>query len=109
MSLAIIKKAIQERKSLSFEYNKDGKIPGERVGNPHAVFILRRVDGTESTKVHIVQTGGVTDSLPNFPEFRTFDISELSGLKILESSTPFSIDDKYKPDSDMYKYVIAKV
>jgi hypothetical protein len=109
MSLTVLKKAIQERKSISFEYNKEGKVPGQRIGNPHAVFILRRLDETESTKVHIVQTEGVTDSVPNFPEFRTFDISELSGVEIIESKTPFPINDKYKPESDMYRYVIAKV
>lgn len=109
MSLIILRQAIKERKSVSFEYNREGKIKGERIGDPHALYVLRTKDGVESTKIQIVQTSGVTDSEPNFPEFKTFNITDLSDVKIIESTTPFPINDKYKPDSPMYKYVIEKV
>jgi len=109
MSLQLLIKAIQERKPISFEYNKAGKVAGIRIGNPHAVFIMRKKDSTESTKVHIVQTSGVTDSNPNFPDFRMFDIVELSNIKIIDGKPPFVINEKYNPESEMYKYVIAKV
>ena len=49
---------------VSFEYKDD---TGNRTGNPHAVFVLRRKDGTESTKVHIEQTAGVSNSGKPFP------------------------------------------
>jgi hypothetical protein len=62
MSLEILKEAIKKRLPIEFEYNKEGKIPGLRKGNPHAVFIMRKKDGSESTKVHVVQTSGVSDS-----------------------------------------------
>lgn len=109
MSLQLLKKAIQERKPISFEYNKAGKVSGKRIGNPHAVFIMRKKDNTESTKVHIVQTDGVTDSEPSFPDFRMFDILEISNIMIIEDACKFDIDDKYNPNWDGYKNVIAKV
>ncbi|EKN6004753.1 hypothetical protein AB8939_03900 [Yersinia enterocolitica] len=109
MSLQLLRQAIQARKPISFEYNKPGKIPGERIGNPHAIFIMRKKDQSESTKVHIVQVGGVTDSAPNFPEFRLFDIAEISNIKIIDVGAPFAIDGGYNPHWDGYKNVIAKV
>jgi len=94
---------------VSFEYNKQGKTPGLRVGNPHAVFIMRRKDGTESTKVHIVQVGGVSDSGQEFPSFRMFDLSELSDVEIDQSEGGFEISDDYNPEWSGYEFVIAKV
>lgn len=38
MSLKLLQQAIQQRKPISFEYNKEGKIAGERIGNTHAIF-----------------------------------------------------------------------
>lgn len=109
MSLQLLRRAISDRKSISFEYNKPGKISGERVGNPHAIFIMRTKDGNESTKVHLVQVDGVTDSEPNFPEFRMFNIEEIVNVKIIESDSPFEIDSKYNPVWPGYDNVIAKV
>ena len=109
MSLQVLRDSVQRRKPISFHYNKPGKTPGERIGNVHAIFIMRKKDGTESTKLHIVQTSGVTDSEPDFPEFRMFDIESLSNIKILEGESQFPINDKYNPEYDGYKNVIAKV
>lgn len=109
MSLQLLKKAISERKSISFGYNKVGKIQGNRIGNPHAIFIYRAKDGRESTKVHLVQIDGVTDSEPNFPEFRTFNIEEITNVTIIESSMQFDIDSKYNPVWFGYDNVIIKV
>ena len=109
MSLEILKEAIKKRAPISFEYNKPGKIFGLRLGNPHAVYIMRKKDGSETTKVDIVQTDGVSDSGQEFPSFRMFDLKELSNIKIETENTPFEISEQYKPESDRYKYVIAKV
>lgn len=110
-TLEILEQAINTRKSISFEYNKEGKIKGERIGNPHAVFILTAKVGEQSTKVHIVQTAGVSDSKLEkpFPDFRMFDIEKLDNLKILESASQFSIHEKYNPEWEGYANVIAKV
>lgn len=109
MALEALKAAIATRKPVSFQYNKEGKTPGHRVGNPHAVFILRRVDGTESTKVHIVQTGGVSDKGKEFPSFRMFDLSELSDVEMDASASQFEVSDEYNPEWVGYEFVIAKV
>ncbi|REE79415.1 hypothetical protein [Pantoea ananatis] len=110
MSLKVLKESIEKRKPISFQYNKVGKVAGERIGNVHAIFIIRRQsDGVETTKLHIVQTSGVTDTAPNFPEFRMFDIESISNVEILEDKPDFPINEKYNPEYSGYQNVIAKV
>ncbi|AYP22504.1 hypothetical protein ACSST1_04935 [Pantoea agglomerans] len=109
MSLKLLQQAIQERKPISFEYNKEGKVHGERFGNPHAIFIMRKKDESESTKVHLVQTAGVTDSDKGYNEFRMFDILEITNVKILDDESPFEIHPSYNPSWPGYASVIAKV
>lgn len=109
MSLNTLREAIDRKAVVTFEYNKAGKIAGQRIGNPHAVFIMRKNDGSESTKVHIFQTGGVSDSAQYLPDFRMFDILELSNVALVEGSQPFPISDKYNPEWEGYKYTIEKV
>src|SRR5882672_4366436 len=102
--------AIRSRSAVSFHYDKAGKAPGLRIGNPHAAFILRRKDGTESTKVDIVQTAGVSDTDPPvFPEWRRFDLVAISKVVVREEERPFRIDPRYKPDADPYNFAIAQV
>ena len=104
--------AIKTKKSISFEYNKPGKTTGTRVGNTHAVFIFTSKVGEKSTKVHIVQIDGVSDSKEEkpFPDFRMFNIEDLSNLSILENSPEFEpLFEKYNPEWDGYKDVIEKI
>jgi hypothetical protein len=108
MSLEILKKAIETRMPISFEY-KPAKTPGVRIGNPHAVFIMRRKDGSESTKVHVVQTSGVSDSGQEFPSFRMFNLADISNVAIRTADAPFAVSAQYNPKWDNYKYVIAKI
>lgn len=109
MSLDRLKAALGRRLPISFEYNKEGKTPGPREGNPHAVFILRRKDKSESTKVHILQTDGVSDSGQEFPSFRMFDLEEISQVQVLENRPQFEPSEEYNPEWDGYKFVIAKI
>ena len=109
-NLDLLIKAINSRKPVSFEYNKPGKTPGRRIGNTHAVFIFTSKTDEKSTKVHLVQTDGVTDSEVNFPDFRMFNIEHLSNIEILDSYPTFEpLFDKYNPEWEGYKDVIAKV
>ncbi len=71
------------------------------------MFIQIRKDQTRSTKVHIYQTDGVTDSI--IPHWKTFDISELANVEILDNKPKFEIAEGYVPDSKMYNNVIVKV
>lgn len=109
MSLKLLKESIEKQTPISFEYNKSGKTCGKRIGNPHVVWVMKRKDGTETTKVHIVQTGGVSDSGQEFPSFRMFDIENLSEIEILTNSEMFKISEKYNPEWSEYKHVIAKI
>lgn len=104
--------AINTRTPVSFEYNKPGKVRGIRIGNPHAVFIFTAKSGSKSTKVHLVQTSGVSDSKDRnpFPDFRMFNIEDLSNVELLTDEHQFTIDaDKYNPEWDGYSNVLAKV
>ncbi len=105
-----ITKAIRERKVIEFQYNKPEKTPGKRIGNPYAVFILTAKDGRQSTKVHLVQTDGVSDSkIENpFPEFRMFNIEELSDVELTEQ-TFSEISEKYNSEWEGYKDIIEKI
>lgn len=101
--------AIKNKNVIEFEYNKPEKIPGKRIGNPYAVFIFTSKEGKQSTKVHLVQTDGVSDSknVP-FPTFRMFNIEDLSNINILNKI--FSeIHENYNPEWDGYKDVIEKI
>jgi len=105
MSLQIIKDAIEARKPISFQYNKPGKTPGQRIGNPHAVWVMRKKDGSESTKVHVVQTEGVSDSGQELPSFRMFDLEVISEVKLLGGDLKFDISEQYNPEWDGYTFV----
>ena len=109
--LEILQKTIEQKKPIQFEYIKEGKIRGKRIGNPHAIFILTSKKNKQSIKVHIVQTSGVSDSKNErpFPDWRMFDIESLTDIQILNNKPCFQIDKKYNPEWDGYKNVIAKI
>jgi len=104
--LSILQRAIKERRSIEFEYNKSGKVPGRREGDPHAVFIHTR---TNNTTVDIYQTGGVSDTSQNIPGWRPFLLKHLDKVKILNRQ--FEIADGYasNPASGKYNRIIYKV
>jgi len=109
MTLENLKLAIKNRTSVSFAYNKPGKVSGVRIGNPHAVFVMTKKDGSKSTKVHIVQTDGVSDSGQEFPSFRMFDITELLNVELVDDSSPFPVHEDYNSGWDGYSHIIAKI
>lgn len=112
--LDILKQAILNRQQISFEYNKEGKVEGQRIGDPYAIFIYTAKNTRiQSTKVHIVQTSGVSDSVEAkpFPSFRMYNIEELSRVQILKESPQFAppFHESYNPEWEGYKDVIIKV
>jgi hypothetical protein len=109
MSLKAIQDAIEQRRTIYFEYNKPEKVRGKRIGNPHAVFVMHLKDGSKSTKVHIFQTGGVSDSRQDLPDFRMFDLKDITNVIFSEDSQTFEISSKYNPNWDGYKDVITKI
>lgn len=112
-TLETLIEAINKKNQISFDYNKKGIIT-KRIGNPYAVFIYTAKNTRiQSTKVHIVQTGGDSDSKERnpFPSFRMYNIIDLNNVTILKIKEPFSepFHKDYKPESDFYKDVIAKI
>lgn len=99
--------AIKNRYSISFEYNKIDKPKGVRLGDPYAIYIKRNKDNSISTKVDIVQTGGVTDS--EIQKFKIFNIEDLANVTITNDTTQFVIHEYYRPESPRYDNVIVKV
>ena len=113
-TLETLTEAIKNRQQISFEYNKEGKVKGERIGDPYAVFIYTAKNTRiQSTKVHIVQTSGVSDTIgkDEYNVFRMFNIEDLNNVIILKDKKTFGepFHKDYKPESEFYKDVIAKV
>lgn len=104
-----IKRAMESRKPIQFEYNKTGKKLGKRIGNPHAIFILTSKANVQSIKAHIVQTAGVYDSAKPFPSFRMFDVKDLTNIKILTECENFQVHQDYNPAWNGYMNSIAKI
>jgi hypothetical protein len=111
-TIETLKEAITLRKPISYEYNKSGKTTGQRIGNPYVVFVFTAQDRKQSTKLHIVQTAGVSDSDDRqpLPSFRTHEIEWLSNVTISEDQPSFTPNHPdYNPDWEKYDNVIARV
>jgi hypothetical protein len=104
--LEILKQAIHQKKSVCFQYVKEGKIRGERVGDPHAIFGHHL---TSNVNVHIYETAGVSDSRESLPGWWQFLTENIEDIKLLEDQSSFGIANGYNPNSPMYANVIAKI
>lgn len=111
MPLSTLIEAINNRKTIRYRYLKPNEPTGERIGHPYAVFIFTSKEGVASTKVHIVQIDGDSKSGKEFPSFRMYNIGDLQEVKILPDMPQFGgpLHELYRPESDMYLNVIAKV
>ena len=96
-NLKIIMQAIKERKQIKFEYDNPKKPEevGDRIGNPHCVFMSANGDGV--MKVAIVQTDGV-GSIILFPKAMIFD--NIKNVELLDEE--FEVADCYKSDAPSY-------
>ena len=110
-TVELIVRAIQAKKPIEFEYAKEGKIHGQRIGNPHIIFRGTTKDGILRTWCHIVQTGGVSDTLQIFPDWRMFITDSIQNVQIIKDGQNFEIFDGYNPESHMYigTQILAKV
>lgn len=101
-TIEIIKKAVELKKPIEFEYIREGKIEGKRIGNPHILF--------NKVYVHIFQTFGVSDSgLEKGLPWRLFITDYIKNVQILENEPCFEIAEGYNPDSPMYTDIIVKI
>lgn len=104
--LEIITQAIESRKTISFEYNKDGKVKGKRIGNPHAIFIHQ---STDNIIVDIYQTDGVSDTKQRIPDWRPFLFDYIENTEISDDSFEIAIGYDSNPSSGKYNKAICKV
>lgn len=107
----LIAEAIKQRKPIEYEYNKPGKVNGKRIGNPHILFAGVTSEGTPRTWVHIAQTGGVSDTLTVFPDWRMFISEFIANVRILEDEAEFPIQPGYNPMWPTYleSQILAKL
>jgi len=110
-TLTLIKKAIREQKVISFSYDKSDEAPGTRFGNPHALYRVSGKGGKVSTKVHIVQTGGVSNGKTLSPKanFIVFDLRYINNVQVKGRQASFTIDPRYNPNLRTYHNAIQQV
>ncbi|MFT7183774.1 MAG: hypothetical protein ACI9QC_000096 [Oceanicoccus sp.] len=110
-TLTLIKKAIREQKAMSFTYDMPDKASGTRFGNPHAIFRVSSKSGRRSTKVHIVQTGGVSENEKLSPKsnFIVFDIRYINNVQVKSKQDSFEIDHRYNPNLFTYQDLVQKI
>lgn len=94
--------AILAKKPIQFDYVKEGKIQGIRIGNPHIIFAGETREKIPRVWVHLVQTSGASDTQEEFPNWRTFISDFIKDVKVLSDLPEFEISDGYNPDASMY-------
>jgi len=109
MALDVLTEAIRDRRVIRYRYSKPDEPPGYRTGHPYAVFIYTDTKGIVSTKVHIVQTDGVSKSNKPFPSFRTHNLDGISEVKILDELFGEPYHQDYNPEWEKYIDVIIKI
>lgn len=100
-----LRAAIETSKPIRFTYDKPGKVQGERVGNPHALYLHPT---TGNPNCDIYQTDGVSDS-GQLPDWRPFTIPFLTVIEVLTDEPSFDPAEGYEPNSPLYAKVIVKV
>lgn len=91
-----LSEAIRTRTPIDFSYLKSGKVSWNRKWNPHAIYKFVAKDGAQTVKVHIWQTGWVSDTGEQIPGWRNFDLEYISSVHLLDWSFP--VADWYNPD-----------
>ena len=96
----VITQAIELRKPVRFRYVKEGKNPGVRIGNPHALFVH---PSTRNLQVEMYQTDGVSDSdLNEGLPWRKFLVEFFKDAEVLSEVPDFLVGEGYNPDSFLY-------
>ena len=102
MYLEILKKAINLKQSISFNYKNQGK----RIGNPHIIYSFTTLKNVTSIKVDIEQISGYSSSGTSFPSFRGFNIKDITDVRFLDDK--FKKSSYYNSSSDRYNKSICE-
>jgi hypothetical protein len=96
--LNILKEAVETKKKVRITYQDD---TGDRLLYPHAIY--------ESEPKHILldayQIEGFTNSPSKFPKWKTFNIKNIKGIKVIDET--FKVVKSFVPDSDRYANAVA--
>ncbi len=84
----ILKKAMSNRRPISFQYYKIGKMQAEEIGNARIILISTDESGKETVMLDLFRNKvGVQNKFKNLlPIWRYFDMSEMSNIQILNES-----------------------
>ena len=100
--LNLILEAIENRKSISFQYNREGRDNSMRIANPYVIYKLNLRAGGESIRVHMFQTSGKGG-------WRHFNLEYISNLKILKNEEYFELSLGLNPKRQGYQHIIKKI
>ncbi len=101
--------AINSRTPVVLEYQRQGKTPGPRYGNPYAIYMVRTKDHPEGRwYLDWYQTDGASER-GKLPDWRQLILTDVVFLNSQHDLAPFNIIDTYKPNSERYNQVFAKV
>lgn len=91
--------AIKSRRKMELNYKGDGL----RLVHPHALFVSTK----GKTIIDAFQISGYSSQSEKMPDWRQFDISNITHLKVLEET--FHVASGYNSLSDRYSNKIEKI
>ena len=101
--------AINERKTITFEYKKPNKENARRIGNPHIVYY--RDKGMEKLWLDLYQISGASDSVSEgtteFPHWVTLEYELISNVEL--TADIFQPADDYQQHSSRFFAYEVKV
>jgi hypothetical protein len=102
-----LEQAIRDRSPVAFRYVREGKTDELRIGDPHALYMKRLKDGTESVYLDVWQTDGASDSGQPLPSWRRYFLEGIRDVELQADRGPFETCPTYNPSS--YEYPICKI
>ena len=100
-----VRDAIRRRLPMSFQYIKESKTRGRRVGHPHVLFVAP----SGQTSCLVLQTEGATDSEQSLPSWRQFELRFFVDVTVLDGQGPFPIRADFQKEHDRYRETIEAV
>jgi hypothetical protein len=98
---ATLVEAIDERREVELEYEREGSAKGARRAEPHAMFR----GGEGRVFLYAMQISGVSNR-KELPGWRRFALESIKGAMALESD--FTVSDDYDPASRVFREGLIK-
>ena len=94
---------ISAKQQISYDCPSGNHVAGERLGNPHIVFITK---GGEEVVLIWKLRGVQTDPSRPLPSWRNYKLRDIQILRTLEE---FSPESSFNPNAPIYKRTICSV